>query len=89
MPDDRLDRLAAMSESKKVVDATAEFADVAGLVAGAAGGEGMGNRFLAGIREVDALVLVLRAFEDEGVVGDTDPLEALADPRARARPGRR
>jgi GTP-binding protein YchF len=77
VPDDRLDRLAAMSASRKVVNATAEFVDIAGLVAGAAGGEGMGNRFLAGVREVDALVLVLRAFADEGVVGDSDPLDAL------------
>ena len=77
VPDDRLDRLSVMSESKKTVYATAEFVDIAGLVAGAAGGEGMGNRFLAGIREVDALVLVLRAFEDEAVTGDSDPLEAL------------
>jgi ribosome-binding ATPase len=77
VPDERLDRLSVMSESRKTVYATAEFVDVAGLVAGAAGGEGMGNRFLAGIREVDALVLVLRAFEDEGVPGDADPVEAL------------
>jgi GTP-binding protein YchF len=77
VPDDRLDRLAVMSESRKTVYATAEFVDIAGLVAGAAGGEGMGNRFLAGIREVDALVLVLRAFEDDSVTGDTDPLDAL------------
>ncbi|HZN13434.1 MAG TPA: redox-regulated ATPase YchF [Acidimicrobiales bacterium] len=77
VPDDRLERLAAMSASRKIVYATAEFVDIAGLVAGAAGGEGMGNRFLAGIREVDALLFVLRAFEDEGVVGDRDPLDAL------------
>ena len=77
VPDERLDRLSVMSASRKTVYATAEFADIAGLVAGAAGGEGMGNRFLAGIREVDAVVLVLRAFEDEGVIGDTDPLDAL------------
>ena len=72
--DHRLVALAEMSESKKVVAATLEFADQAGLVAGASGGEGLGNRFLAGIREVDALCLVLRAFTDENVVGDSDPL---------------
>ncbi len=77
VPDDRLDRLSVMSESQKTVYATAECVDIAGLVAGAAGGEGMGNRFLAGFREVDALVLVLRAFEDEGVPGESDPLDAL------------
>ena len=77
VPDTRLDRLAVMSASRKKVEATTEFVDIAGLVAGAASGEGMGNRFLAGIREVDALLVVLRAFVDEGVTGDHDPLDAL------------
>ena len=72
--DHRLVALAEMSQSKNVVSATLEFADQAGLVAGASAGEGLGNRFLAGIREVDALCLVLRAFEDENVVGDSNPL---------------
>ncbi|HZU71423.1 MAG TPA: redox-regulated ATPase YchF [Acidimicrobiales bacterium] len=76
--DSRLDALAAMSASRKVVHATFELVDIAGLVAGAATGEGLGNRFLAGIREVDALLLVLRAFVDPQVVGDTDPLGDLA-----------
>ncbi|MDP1793243.1 MAG: redox-regulated ATPase YchF [Acidimicrobiales bacterium] len=75
--DHRLLALAEMSKSKKVVSATIEFADQAGLVAGASGGEGLGNKFLAGIREVDAICLVLRAFNDENVVGDTDPLSDL------------
>ena len=75
--DHRLVALAEMSKSKNVVSATLEFADQAGLVAGASAGEGLGNRFLAGIREVDALCLVLRAFEDENVVGDTDPVSDL------------
>jgi hypothetical protein len=77
VPDHRLVDLAAMSSSRKVVHATVEFVDLAGLVAGASGGEGLGNRFLAGIREVDALCLVLRAFEDENVAGSADPLEDL------------
>jgi ribosome-binding ATPase len=77
VPDDRLDRLSVMSASQKTVYATAECVDIAGLVAGAAGGEGMGNRFLAGVREVDALLLVLRAFEDDGVPGESNPLDAL------------
>jgi GTP-binding protein YchF len=77
VPDERLDRLSVMSESRKTVYASAEFVDIAGLVAGAAGGEGMGNRFLAGIREVDALLLVLRAFEDDAVTGEADPVDAL------------
>jgi len=77
VPDERLMALAEMSKSRKVVHATVEFVDIAGLVAGAASGEGLGNRFLAGIREVDAICLVLRAFEDDNVVGDTDPLADL------------
>ncbi|MBW3645780.1 MAG: redox-regulated ATPase YchF [Actinobacteria bacterium] len=78
VPDERLDRLAAMSNSAKVVHATVEFVDIGGLVEGASKGEGLGNRFLGGIREVDAIVLVLRAFADDEVVGPHDPLEHLA-----------
>ena len=77
VPDHRLDQLAVMSASRKVVPATVEFVDIAGLVAGSSTGEGLGNRFLAGIREADALCLVLRAFEDENVVGATDPVSDL------------
>jgi ribosome-binding ATPase len=77
LPDSRLEALAAMSASKKVVHAGMEVVDIAGLVSGASTGEGLGNRFLAGIREVDALCLVLRAFESPEVPGDSDPLDAL------------
>jgi GTP-binding protein YchF len=77
VPDHRVDRLAVMSHSRKVVHATVEFVDIAGLVAGSSTGEGLGNRFLAGIREADALCLVLRAFENPNVPGDTDPLGDL------------
>jgi ribosome-binding ATPase len=77
LPDERLTRLAAMSHSRKVVPAGFEIVDIAGLVAGSDRGEGLGNRFLAGIREVDALVLVLRAFVDDNVPGEHDPLAAL------------
>ncbi|HEX4862857.1 MAG TPA: redox-regulated ATPase YchF [Acidimicrobiales bacterium] len=77
VPDDRVEKLAAMSSSRKIVHATVEFADIAGLVAGASTGEGLGNRFLAGIREADALCVVLRAFEDESVAGDREPLSDL------------
>jgi GTP-binding protein YchF len=77
VPDDRLLRLSEMSKSKKTVHTHVEFVDIAGLVAGASTGEGLGNRFLAGIREADAVCLVLRAFEDPNVPGDTDPLEDL------------
>lgn len=77
VPDPRVEALAEMSKSRQVVHATVELVDIAGLVAGSSTGEGLGNRFLAGIREVDAIVLVLRAFEDANVPGDTDPLADL------------
>jgi hypothetical protein len=78
VPDDRLDRLAALSNSAKIVHAVVEFVDIAGLVEGANKGEGLGNRFLGHIREVDAIVFVLRAFADDDVTGSHDPLEHLA-----------
>lgn len=77
VPDDRLDRLAAMSNSRNVVPASVQFTDIGGLVEGASRGEGLGNRFLGGIREVDAIVFVLRAFDDPDVPGSPDPLEHL------------
>jgi GTP-binding protein YchF len=75
--DHRLDALAEMSRSRKKVPATVQIVDIAGLVAGSASGEGLGNRFLGGLREVDAVVMVLRAFEDPNVLGDNDPLADL------------
>ncbi len=77
VPDHRLDLLTAMSESKSSVPASVQFTDIGGLVEGASKGEGLGNQFLANIREVDAIVYVLRAFEDEDVPGTSDPLEQL------------
>jgi len=77
VPDERLDRLAVMSKSRNVVHAAVQVVDIGGLVEGASKGEGLGNRFLANIREVDAVVFVLRAFEDPDVVGSPDPLEHL------------
>jgi GTP-binding protein YchF len=76
--DHRLAALAEMSKSRKVVPATVEFVDIAGLVAGSSTGEGLGNRFLAGIREADAICLVLRAFVDDNVSGGHDPVDDLA-----------
>ena len=76
VPDPRLDRLSAMFEPKKTTPTTLEFVDIAGLVAGASKGEGLGNQFLANIREVDAIAHVLRCFEDPDVVhvaGQIDP----------------
>lgn len=76
VPDDRLTRLAELAASKKVVPTAIEFVDIAGLVAGASKGEGLGNQFLAHIREVDAVCNVVRCFEDDDVVhvsGSVDP----------------
>ncbi|HEX9112854.1 MAG TPA: GTPase, partial [Nitrospirota bacterium] len=64
MPDERLDRLAAIYHPKKLTPTTMEFVDIAGLVRGAAQGEGLGNKFLANIREVDAIAHVVRCFDD-------------------------
>src|SRR5207342_3920932 len=77
VPDHRLDLLAEMSKSRNVVPAAVQVVDIGGLVEGASKGEGLGNRFLGGIREVDAIVFVLRAFEDDDVSGPSDPLEHL------------
>ena len=77
VPDDRIDQLAIMSKTKKLIHATVEVVDIGGLVEGASKGEGLGNKFLANIREVDAIVFVLRAFVDDDVAGPSDPLEHL------------
>jgi len=77
VPDDRLQRLAIMSQTKSIVPASVQFVDIAGLVEGAAQGEGLGNRFLAHIREVDAIVFILRAFIDTDVDGSSDPVDQL------------
>ena len=77
VPDPRVEALGAMSKTKTLVHAAVQFVDIAGLVKGAAQGEGLGNRFLAHIREVDAIVFVLRAFVDDDVPGSHDPVEQL------------
>jgi len=77
VPDPRLSELAVINESVKVVPTTLEFVDVAGLVKGASDGEGLGNKFLATIRQCDAIVHVVRCFEDENVIhvdGTVDPV---------------
>ncbi len=77
IPDKRLDALAAIVHPARIVPAVMEFVDIAGLVAGAAQGEGLGNQFLSHIRETDAILHVVRCFEDENVVhvgGRVDPL---------------
>ncbi len=68
VPDPRLDQVAVLAKSQKVVPTTMEFVDIAGLVAGASQGEGLGNQFLAHIRETDAIAHVVRCFEDDNVV---------------------
>lgn len=80
VPDDRLQELARVSESKKIIPTAIEFVDIAGLVKGAHKGEGLGNKFLSNIREVDMIVHVVRAFEDPNVVhvdGSVDPLRDI------------
>ena len=80
VPDKRLDVLAEMHHSAKVVHATIEFVDIAGLVKGASKGEGLGNQFLANIREVDAIVHVVRCFDDTNIVhvdGSIDPVRDI------------
>ena len=76
VPDERLDRIAVLGKSAKIVPTQLEFVDIAGLVRGASKGEGLGNQFLANIREVDAVVHVLRCFEGEvtHVEGSIDPI---------------
>ncbi len=80
VPDERLDRLAEMYHPKKVTHAYIEFVDIAGLVKGASRGEGLGNKFLANIRECDAIVHVVRCFEDSNIThvdGSIDPIRDI------------
>ena len=80
VPDERLDKLAALYDSKKITPTVLEFVDIAGLVKGASHGEGLGNKFLSHIREVDAIVHVVRCFDDENIThvdGSVDPLRDI------------
>lgn len=80
VPDDRLQVLSKISKTKKIIPAVIDFVDIAGLVKGASKGEGLGNQFLANIREVDAIVHVVRCFEDPNVIhveGSIDPLRDI------------
>ena len=77
VPDPRIDALAALYNPKKITHATVEFLDIAGLVRGASGGEGLGNKFLSHIRSVDAIVHVVRCFDDDNIThveGNVDPI---------------
>jgi GTP-binding protein YchF len=79
VPDPRLAPLAAITKPQKVLPATVEFVDIAGLVAGASKGEGLGNQFLANIRETDAIAHVVRCFEDPNVVHVAGKIDPLSD----------
>ena len=77
VPDERLDKIAAIVKPAKVVPTSMEFVDIAGLVKGAAQGEGLGNKFLSNIRETDAIAHVVRCFDDPNVIhvnGKVDPV---------------
>lgn len=79
VPDERLDKLAALYNSKKVTPAVVEFVDIAGLVKGASQGEGLGNKFLSHIRECDAIVHVVRCFEDPNVTHVSNKIDPISD----------
>ncbi|HBD13490.1 MAG TPA: redox-regulated ATPase YchF [Porticoccaceae bacterium] len=79
VPDPRLDALAAIVDPQNTIATTMEFVDIAGLVAGASKGEGLGNQFLANIRETDAIAHVVRCFEDENVIHVANTINPIAD----------
>lgn len=79
VPDERLDKLAALYDSDKITPAVIEFVDIAGLVKGASKGEGLGNQFLSNIREVDAIIHVVRCFENTNVIHVDGSVDALRD----------
>ncbi len=79
VPDERLKPLAELSNSKKVINTTIEFYDIAGLVKGASQGEGLGNKFLANIREVDAITHVVRVFEDKNITHVNNKIDPVSD----------
>ena len=83
VPDDRLENLAKVSKSKKIINTTISFVDIAGLVKGASKGEGLGNKFLSHIREVDAIIHLVRCFDSEKIthvnlkINPADDLETI------------
>ncbi|HOX40758.1 MAG TPA: redox-regulated ATPase YchF [bacterium] len=79
VPDERLDKLAKISQSKQIIPATVEFVDIAGLVRGASKGEGLGNKFLAHIRECDAIAMVVRFFKDEKIIHSENRVDPYED----------
>ncbi len=79
VPDSRLDKLATLVKPEKILPAVVEFVDIAGLVAGASKGEGLGNQFLANIRETDAIAHVVRCFDDENVIHVAGKIDPISD----------
>ncbi|MBC7510701.1 MAG: redox-regulated ATPase YchF [Ferruginibacter sp.] len=79
VPDPRIDKLAELVQPQRTVPTQIEIVDIAGLVRGASKGEGLGNKFLANIREVDAIIHVIRCFEDENILRDEGPINPLSD----------
>ena len=79
VPDPRLDKLAPLAKSAEIIPTRITFVDIAGLVRGASKGEGLGNQFLANIREVDAIVHVVRCFEDSDVTHVEGKIDPIAD----------
>ncbi len=79
VPDERVDKLAELTQSKKKIYATIDFIDIAGLVKGASQGEGLGNKFLANIRETDAILYVLRAFSNNKIINTQSSIDPLRD----------
>lgn len=79
VPDERLNKLAAIVQPERILPTQIEFVDIAGLVKGAAKGEGLGNKFLANIREVDAIIHVVRCFEDENILREEGAINPISD----------
>ena len=79
VPDNRLDQLSAMSQTKRIIPAIVEFVDIAGIVEGASTGEGLGNKFLANIREVDAIAQVVRVFDNSNIIHVNNKIDPESD----------
>src|SRR5690606_3544841 len=79
VPDERIEKLAELVQPNRTVPTTIEFVDIAGLVKGASKGEGLGNKFLANIREVDVIVHVIRCFEDENILREEGEINPVSD----------
>src|ERR1700740_3802376 len=79
VPDERLNKLSDLVKPQNIVPTTVEIVDIAGLVKGASKGEGLGNKFLGNIREVDAIIHVIRCFEDENILREEGPINPVGD----------